>query len=231
MLIKIERIRKIKYPSGQTQWLSSYLCGCGKVIEKLESSVRLSTDPSCGCLDTKRSDLKYGSLLEARWKGILGRAVNGYPSTSTGVSKCYAEKKIEICKEWKEDFYKFYHWAMNNGFDPKLHIDRIDGNGNYEPSNCRWITQKENNRNGARSKITANEAREILHLHGTYINLDIAAAYDITPSVVCNIAKGRLWTDVHSKYSTEKNMKRANPRFLKPLVNYSKGSIDFGEDF
>ena len=132
------------------------------------------------------------------------------------------------CERWLnvENFIN----DMYPSFIEGLTLDRINIDGNYEPNNCRWITQIENNRNGARSKITSEEAREILYLHGTYINIDIAEAYGITPSVVCNIAKGRLWPDVYKKYSTEKNKKRANPRFLKPLVNYSKGSIDF-DDF
>lgn len=228
MLTKIKRLHKQTYPSGQHQWMSLYECDCGKNIERLETSVKNPDNSHCGCKTTNRHDLKYGKELESRWNGIRRRTENGFPSTDNTKSKCY--ENVFICEEWKNDFMSFYNWAIDNGFSPELHIDRKISNIGYEPSNCRWITQIENNRNGARSKITAEEAREILHLHGVYINIDIAEAYGITPSVVCNIAKGRLWSDVHAKYATEKNTKRANPRFLKPLVNYSKGSIDF-DDF
>lgn len=227
MLEKLERVRKQTYPSGQYQWVSSYRCDCGQTVERLETSVKQPETAHCGCRTTSRHDLPYGKELESRWRGILKRTANGFPSKSETVSSCYAD--VVICDEWKEDFYKFYYWAIGNGFKPELYIDRKDGTKGYSPDNCRWITQIENNRNGARSKITAEEAREILYLHGTYINLDIAEAYGITPSVVCNIAKGRLWPDVHAKYATKKNMKRANPRYLKPLENYSKGSIDFDD--
>ena len=62
--------------------------------------------------------------------------------------KNYGGRGIKICDEWLSDFRKFYYWSINNGYKDELTIDRIDVNGNYEPSNCRWTTQKvqQNNR-------------------------------------------------------------------------------------
>lgn len=56
--------------------------------------------------------------------------------------KYYGGRGITICNEWNE-FRPFYEWALANGYSDNLTIDRIDVNGNYEPSNCRWITMKE----------------------------------------------------------------------------------------
>lgn len=55
----------------------------------------------------------------------------------------YGSRGVVICQEWLEDFNIFYEWAMSNGYSDDLTIDRIDVDGNYEPSNCRWVTQEE----------------------------------------------------------------------------------------
>ena len=54
----------------------------------------------------------------------------------------YGGRGIKVCQEWKNSFETFKEWALNNGYSDELSIDRIDNAGNYEPSNCHWVTVK-----------------------------------------------------------------------------------------
>lgn len=76
--------------------------------------------------------------LNRIWRGFRQRCYN--PNQPD--FKYYGGRGITVCPEWKDDFKAFYDWAMSNGYQDNLTLDRIDCNGNYEPSNCRWVTMK-----------------------------------------------------------------------------------------
>ena len=61
--------------------------------------------------------------------------------------KYYGGRGITVCDEWRNDFVAFYNWAIENSYSDDLTIDRINVNGNYEPSNCRWVTMAQQNQN------------------------------------------------------------------------------------
>jgi len=75
--------------------------------------------------------------------------------------KYYGGKGITVCEEWLESFENFWEWASTHGYADNLTIDRINPKGNYEPSNCRWITQHEQILNQERNKGKTKEDRFI----------------------------------------------------------------------
>lgn len=74
---------------------------------------------------------------------MKGRCYNKNDTTY----KYYGEKGVKVCSEWLEDQTSFFEWALENGYSDNLTIDRINVEGNYEPSNCRWTTQLQQNCN------------------------------------------------------------------------------------
>lgn len=93
----------------------------------------------------KNLNLKYpdkNQRLYRIWKNMKGRCFN----KNCPDYYLYGERGIKICDEWL-DFSKFSRWALGSGYKDNLSIDRIDVNGNYDPNNCRWATQKQQSRN------------------------------------------------------------------------------------
>lgn len=90
----------------------------------------------------KKYDMKARKRLNHIWNSMKRRCYN-----ETDINyKNYGAKGICICDEWMV-FDNFYEWSMNNGYKEELSIDRINGNKNYSPDNCRWATQYEQSNN------------------------------------------------------------------------------------
>jgi hypothetical protein len=89
----------------------------------------------------------YFHPLVPKWHNMMGRC---YKETHQHYQQ-YGERGITVCQDW-HDITTFFNWAIENGWQDKLEIDRIDNDGNYEPSNCRFVTHKENMRNTRRCK-------------------------------------------------------------------------------
>ena len=88
----------------------------------------------------------------------------------------YGGRGIVVCDEWKNDFTTFRKWAYENGYTDNLTIDRVNNNGNYEPTNCRWITLQDqcNNRSTTRLLTFNNQTHSIAEwarIYGTSRNV------------------------------------------------------------
>lgn len=89
-----------------------------------------------------------GTKIYKTWGNIKSRCNN--PNATKYY--IYGGKGIKICEEWIK-FENFYEWSLKNGYKEGLTIDRINGNGNYEPSNCRWVTYKVQSNNTTQNHL------------------------------------------------------------------------------
>lgn len=151
----LKEIESHRYPNGSMDRQFLCKCECGKEIIRRRSYLTSVKEPSCGCYAGYHQithNQSY-SRLYSIWKAMRRRCQN--PNADT--YRNYGARGITVCEEWSNHFESFYEWAMLNGYFEDLEIDRIDVNGNYEPSNCRWATDKEQSINKRNSRnLTIN---------------------------------------------------------------------------
>ena len=149
------------------------------------------------------------------WVAIKQRT--GNPSNDAYPN--YGGRGIKMCPEWESDFMSFYTWAMANGYEEDLTIDRIDVDGNYEPTNCRWITKKEQSLNRRNSRhITIDGKSQTLKQWTDELGLEYDSVVDGTdtsePGVFLHKA---YWKEVRAHKT---NDRRANG--IRPMEEYNE---------
>lgn len=170
-------------------------CECGTERMVLKCSLITGKSTNCGC--TRKESLSKRNTTHGQrntnlynvWRNMRSRCYD--PKTEYFAR--YGGRGISVCDEWRDRFEPFYEWSKNNGWLIGKQIDRINNNGNYEPSNCRFVSASENCRNRSSSKLTESDATAIRNTDHVPAK-EIAKKYGISRSMVRQIKAGQKWT-------------------------------------
>mgnify|MGYP000444510387 CR=1 FL=1 len=155
------RVSSLAYTKERGRRVWSCLCDCGESTLATTDTLRAGTKKSCGCMHRERaatinkSHGMSGTRTYRIWSGIVARCC--IPS-ATGFAK-YGGRGIKLCARW----YIFENFLDDMGECPTgLSIDRMDVDGDYEPSNCRWVTTTEQSRNTSRTRyVIVGDAKRV----------------------------------------------------------------------
>ncbi len=171
---RLVALRQIKKETDKKHAFWECQCDCGNKAIVRKDSLENGNSKSCGCILLERGYQKHGYSHTKLYSILYGMKERCYNPNHHAYAS-YGGRGIEICKEWLDDTESFIKWAYDNGYKEdltknKLSIDRIDVNGNYEPSNCRWVDKDVQNYNKrCTRKIFINgKEKTLLDLHNEY---------------------------------------------------------------
>ena len=171
---KFGRLTVLKMAEIRTQRLIFWdcLCECGNYVSISGQSLRSGGAKSCGCLhkEVARNHLltvtqthgESKTRLYRVWLAMRRRCYN----PNVDAYKWYGAKGIKVCDEWNTSFPAFKEWALASGYDENAQkgactLDRKDGSKDYSPENCRWISQKEQQRNTSANHFVDYKGKRI----------------------------------------------------------------------
>lgn len=196
--------------SGQRQRCVECRCECGAVGEYRLYTLRNGNTRSCGCLakditgDLMRTHGLSDSPEFRIWQGVLNRC--------RSEDRNYGGRGIGVCERWRESFVDFYE-DMGPRPSAKHSIDRINNDGNYEPGNCRWATQKEQARNTRRNYLVEHDGQ-------TKCVSEWAEKYGLKPSVLYYRLVKLGWTfdkSVSWPSFRRSSSRSCNPHYRVPM--------------
>lgn len=159
------------HPEIFIEWAKNKGWRKGISIELIDTDKNFSPK-NCRFVSTDRNTTIHGyskhPLYEV-WGGIIQRCYN----KNIKEYKHYGGRGIKVCKNWKHDRIAFIEWALGNGWQSGLEIDRIDNNKGYGPKNCRFVTHKVNCNNTRRNLFVS-----IRNKKGKIANITFSEAFE-----------------------------------------------------
>lgn len=150
-------IKEMGVKNEKVIWLCK--CECGEYTTVPTGGLKIGDHKSCGCLNRELSLLrsrKHGMTSSGKrhrlytiYHDMKDRCFN----KNSKIYKYYGGRGITVCEQWLNSLDDFKNWALENGYDDSLEIDRINNDGNYEPLNCRWVTRSQNCLNKGNNRL------------------------------------------------------------------------------
>ena len=194
-------------------------CDCGNIYYAIPIELENGPVKSCGCLKTEISENAVSNdRLYHVWQDMKRRCCS--PNDENYHN--YGGRGISVCDKWKDDYITFKNWAYSNGYDEnapfgECTIDRINVNGNYEPDNCRWITnveQQKNKRPSTEWKKRTVKRRSLIMFNGKLIpKYDLCQKFGISVETF-NYRVGKKRMSVEEALKTPK-MAIGRPKIQK----------------
>lgn len=142
--------------SGDVKWVCR--CNCGKEVSIIAASLNNGHTQSCGCL-RKEKMTSHGLHKHPLYK-VYVYMKSRCNNTKDSSYIRYGGKGITVCDRWLESFENFYNDVIE-GYSKELQLDRIDNDGNYEPSNCRWVTHSQNQMNKGANRESSSRYKGV----------------------------------------------------------------------
>jgi hypothetical protein len=172
--------------NGDVMW--ECRCVCGRLSIVRGTRLRNGETKSCGCLAREAfigRSTRHGqsrTRLYRAWANMLDRCLR----SKSEAYRNYGGRGISICDEWARDFTAFRDWAFANGYNDDLTIERINVDGNYEPSNCCWIPKTAQPKNTRRVRPVICEDGRYFHT-----GADAARAVGRTAAAINSAVRGK----------------------------------------
>lgn len=148
-----------KKTSGAANWVCQCVCGNKTTVRR--DHLTSGNTTSCGCYANEQTSKRntthgeWGTRLYIIWSNMKDRCNN----PNADQYSAYGGRGIVVSDEWSESYETFANWAKNNGYQDDLTIDRIDNNGDYEESNCRFISMQEQHENTQKTIMIEHEGK------------------------------------------------------------------------
>lgn len=166
------------------------VCSCGKSINVHKTNLRSGHTKSCGCL---KKDHSFGVCADGLRKHFL------YQTWKTMIYRCtkpnrkeyknYGGRGISVCKRWM--IFEYFLIDLLPTYISGMELDRINNDGNYEPSNCNWVERKENKLKTRRIKLNRDSVKSILE--STKTPLELANMFNCSRNAIYDVLQRKTW--------------------------------------